>query len=102
LRTVGESLSRFTGAPCWPQAGVVRRFGYLRITVSDSVTDGMSYFYAEVRRLKALLTHCMRHPTRCFSSSMKFHGTTNRERHIGSRAYLHWPAVIKASCRRMT
>lgn len=60
------------------------------IKVSDSVTDGYSYFYAEVRRLKALLGALEKtasYPL-FFLIDEIFRGTNNRERLIGSRSYL--------------
>jgi hypothetical protein len=60
------------------------------IKVSDSVTDGISYFYAEVKRLKALLTELEKEDDRpnFFLIDEIFRGTNNRERLIGSRAYV--------------
>jgi DNA mismatch repair ATPase MutS len=60
------------------------------IKVSDSVTDGISYFYAEVRRLKALLTALEEQNTLplFFCIDEIFRGTNNRERLLGSRAYI--------------
>ena len=60
------------------------------IQVSDSVNDGISYFYAEVRRLKALLAELKRpHPFPLFFLIDEiFRGTNNRERLIGSRSYI--------------
>jgi DNA mismatch repair ATPase MutS len=58
--------------------------------VSDSVTDGFSFFYAEVRRLKALLNELKKehaYPL-FFLIDEIFKGTNNRERLIGSRAYI--------------
>jgi DNA mismatch repair ATPase MutS len=63
---------------------------FTSIKVSDSVTDGISYFYAEVRRLKALLT-ALRESDSCpvfFLIDEIFRGTNNRERYIGSQAYI--------------
>ena len=60
------------------------------IKVSDSVTSGVSYFYAEVRRLKALLS-ALETPHQqplFFCIDEIFRGTNNRERLLGSRAYL--------------
>jgi DNA mismatch repair ATPase MutS len=50
----------------------------------------MSYFYAEVRRLKALLDALQQaHPYPLFFLIDEiFRGTNNRERHIGSRTYI--------------
>lgn len=67
------------------------------IKVSDSVTDGLSYFYAEVKRLRALLEAIdLVTPTESnkplppvfFLVDEIFKGTNNRERLIGSRSYL--------------
>lgn len=60
------------------------------IKVSDSVTDGISYFYAEVKRLKALLLELEKADKRplFFLIDEIFRGTNNRERLIGSRAYV--------------
>jgi DNA mismatch repair ATPase MutS len=60
------------------------------MSISDSVTNGISYFYAEVKRLKALLGELERdHPLPLlFCIDEIFRGTNNRERLIGSRAYV--------------
>ncbi len=60
------------------------------IKVSDSVTNGISYFYAEVRRLKALLDALEAdEPTPLFFCIDEiFRGTNNRERLLGSQAYI--------------
>ncbi len=60
------------------------------ITVTDSVTDGFSFFYAEVRRLKALLDQLEQPQTYplFFLIDEIFRGTNNRERLIGSRSYV--------------
>lgn len=68
------------------------------IRVSDSLADGYSYFYAEVRRLKALLVELEReHPMPLFFLIDEiFKGTNNRERLIGSRAYVR--ALVGRHC----
>jgi hypothetical protein len=60
------------------------------IGVRDSVSEGISYFYAEVRRLKALLDELQKedsHPL-FFLVDEIFRGTNNLERLLGSRAYI--------------
>jgi DNA mismatch repair ATPase MutS len=60
------------------------------INVSDSVTDGISYFYAEVQRLKALL-QALSMPSETpllFLIDEIFRGTNNRERLIGSQSFI--------------
>jgi hypothetical protein len=92
LRTVGVAAAigyaggsadaaRFTMRVC-------RVYACMRVT--DSVTDGISYFYAEVRRLRALLSALERADERpvLYLIDEIFRGTNNRERLIGSRAYL--------------
>jgi hypothetical protein len=61
---------------------------FTSIQVTDSVTDGISYFYAEVKRLKKLLSELESSdplPLVFFIDEI-FRGTNNRERLIGSRA----------------
>jgi ABC-type multidrug transport system fused ATPase/permease subunit len=92
LRTLGVNLClAYAGAPVNAknlEIGLFRVFTCIK--VSDSVTDGFSYFYAEVRRLKALLTELERdYPYPLFFLIDEiFKGTNNRERLIGSRAYI--------------
>lgn len=92
LRTVGLNLAlAYAGGPVSArhfEAIPLRLFTTIKI--SDSVTSGVSYFYAEVKRLKALLDALqMEHeqPLFFFIDEI-FRGTNNRERFIGSRAYL--------------
>ncbi len=92
LRTVGTNLAlAYAGSPV--NAATLRtrlcRL-YTCIRVSDSVTDGISTFYAEVQRLKGLLAELERpHPFPLFSLIDEiFRGTNNRERLLGSRAYI--------------
>lgn len=92
LRTIGLNLVlAYAGGPVDAQAfaaGPGRLFTCIRVT--DSLADGISYFYAEVRRLKALLDELARpHPQPLFFLVDEiFRGTNNRERLIGSRAMI--------------
>jgi ABC-type multidrug transport system fused ATPase/permease subunit len=60
------------------------------INVSDSVIDGISYFYAEVKRLKKILAELNDNsrPPVFFLIDEIFKGTNNIERLKGSRAYI--------------
>lgn len=92
LRTLGINL-------CLAYAGSVVDARFMRtslfelyacIRVTDSLADGYSYFYAEVRRLKALLDE-LKEDTRYplfFLIDEIFKGTNNEERAIGSEAYI--------------
>jgi hypothetical protein len=91
LRTIGLNLVlAYAGAPA---NAVSLRTSLFRlftcIKVSDSVQDGLSYFYAEVKRLQALLaaTKIDDLPV-LFLIDEIFRGTNSRERLIGSRSYI--------------
>ena len=93
LRTMGVNLClAYAGAPVNASAFQTIPLRLCTcIKVSDSVTDGISYFYAEVRRLKMLLRALEADESipLCFLIDEIFRGTNNRERLIGSRAYIH-------------
>ncbi len=92
LRTVGINL-------CLAQAGAPVcahsfKWTWSRlaccIRVDDSLNAGLSFFYAEVKRLKTILdaTTVQTMPPVLFLIDEIFKGTNNRERLIGSRAYI--------------
>lgn len=92
LRTVGVNLAlAYAGAPVNAvsmQTSLFRLFTCIK--VSDSVQDGLSYFYAEVKRLQALLavTESADELPVLFLIDEIFRGTNSRERLIGSRSYI--------------
>ncbi len=92
LRTVGANLClAYAGAPvnaAGLETALFRVFTCIKVT--DSVQDGLSYFYAEVKRLKALLNATELDDPRpvLFLIDEIFRGTNSRERRIGSRAYI--------------
>jgi DNA mismatch repair ATPase MutS len=92
LRTIGVNLVlAYAGGPVNAdsfECGLFRVFSTIRI--NDSLTEGFSYFYAEVRRLKALLDALNADDALplFFLIDEIFKGTNNRERLIGSQAYL--------------
>jgi hypothetical protein len=92
LRTLGVNyILAYAGGPVCATAFQTIPFRiFTCIQVSDSVNDGISYFYAEVRRLKALLTELEKDHEwpLLFLIDEIFKGTNNRERMIGSRAYV--------------
>ena len=92
LRTIGINL-------CLAQAGApvcAASFAWswsrlaCCIRVDDSLDAGLSFFYAEVKRLKTILdtTHDRSAPPVLFLIDEIFKGTNNRERLLGSRAYI--------------
>jgi len=92
LRTLGVNLAlAYAGGPVLAQSFDTRLFRlYSSMRVNDSVVDGFSFFYAEVQRLRALLAalHVEDKRPLCFLIDEIFRGTNNRERLIGSRAYI--------------
>lgn len=92
LRTIGVNIRlALAGAPVLASSLRLVPFRVAAsITVTDSVTDGFSFFYAEVTRLKALLDELKRpHPYPLFFLIDEiFRGTNNRERLIGSRSFV--------------
>ena len=92
LRTVGVNLCLAqAGAPVcatsfeWSWSRLV-----CCIRIDDSLEAGLSFFYAEVKRLKSILdaTQDRTEPPVLFLIDEIFKGTNNRERLIGSRAYI--------------
>ncbi|HEX6727745.1 MAG TPA: MutS family DNA mismatch repair protein, partial [Nitrospira sp.] len=92
LRTIGINL-------CLAQAGAPVCAHSLEwtwsrlaccIRVDDSLDAGLSFFYAEVKRLKTILDATKERtlPPVLFLIDEIFKGTNNRERLIGSRAYI--------------
>ena len=92
LRTLGVNLAlAFAGGPVMAQSLNTRLLRlYSSMRVNDSVVDGFSFFYAEVQRLQSLLGALQVEDKRplCFLIDEIFRGTNNRERLIGSRAYI--------------
>lgn len=98
LRTVGISFAlAWAGGPVAARRFSFRLFRlYTCIQISDSLREGVSYFYAEVRRLRRLLerldatqngTAEDRTPL-FFLIDEIFKGTNNIERHVGGESYL--------------
>ncbi|GHO44934.1 MutS family DNA mismatch repair protein [Ktedonospora formicarum] len=100
LRTQGVNLClAYAGGPVCASTLTTHLFRiFTCIRVNDSVTDGYSYFYAEVRRLRKLLDALERpspYPL-FFLIDEIFKGTNNRERLSGSRAFVR--AVAGHDC----
>jgi len=93
IRTVGINLClAYAGGPVDAAGLQSLPFRlYTCIRISDSLGDGFSYFYAEVKRLKGLLEALETDPSGLpllYLVDEIFRGTNNRERLIGSRAYV--------------
>ena len=93
IRTVGINLClAYAGEPvnALEMRTVPFRL-YTCIRINDSLVDGFSYFYAEVKRLKGLLDASKPEKTGLpllYLIDEIFRGTNNRERLVGSRAYV--------------
>lgn len=91
IKTVGVNLClAYAGGPvCAAALHTIPFQLHACIRITDSITDGFSYFYAEVRCLRALLDKLNTPglPVLYLIDEI-FRGTNNRERLIGSRAYI--------------
>jgi hypothetical protein len=97
LRTLGTNLClAYAGAPVAAEqfkASMLQMYTCIR--VNDSVTDGLSYFYSEVKRLKSLLESVQAGGLPHFVLIDEiFRGTNNRERRIGSWSYIKALAAL--------
>jgi DNA mismatch repair ATPase MutS len=92
LKTVGINLIlAYAGGPVNADAFATRFFRiHTCINVGDSLSDGVSSFYAEVKRLKEILDQIGQpNPTPVlFFIDEILRGTNNRERLIGSTALI--------------
>jgi hypothetical protein len=89
LRAIGVAavLAR-AGAPVCAEELVVGRVRVATsMRVSDSLEEGTSRFYAELKKLKLVLS-CAREGPTLFLLDEILHGTNSRERLIGARAML--------------
>lgn len=99
LRTVGINLClAYSGGPVncsYMKTSLFRLFTCIK--VSDSVIDGISYFYSEVKRLKQLLDELSEEndKTVFFLIDEIFKGTNNFERLEGSKSYIEYIAGSK-------
>ncbi len=101
LRTLGINLClAYAGGPVDATRCRTRPFRlFTAINVSDSIGDGISHFYAEVKRLKRLLAALDddHGAPLFFLIDEIFRGTNNRERLLGSRAYVRALAGQRAA-----
>jgi DNA mismatch repair ATPase MutS len=92
LRTIGINLVlAFAGGPVAADSMRTQLFRLSTcIQINDSLREGVSYFYAEVRRLRDLLREASVEdaPPLLFLIDEIFKGTNNIERHVGASAYV--------------
>lgn len=99
LKTLGMNFClAYAGAPVIASSFTAVPFRlHACIRITDSIVDGFSYFYAEVKCLRALLEK-LETPDDLpllYLVDEIFRGTNNRERLIGSRSYIR--ALMGAS-----
>lgn len=91
MRATGlNTVMALAGLPVCATSMKVSRVQVLTsMRVKDSLERGVSYFYAEVQRIKTVLDTAKVHPDRClFFLDELFMGTNARERQIASRQLL--------------
>ncbi len=96
LRSLGINLvlAKAGTSVCAKSFAVYPARLYTSLRVEDSLEDNLSSFYAEVKELKQILDSAS--VGTFFLIDEIFRGTNNRERLIGSRAYLRGLARTKA------
>ena len=91
MRATGlNTVMALAGLPVCAGSMKVSRVQVLTsMRVKDSLERGVSYFYAEVQRIKTVLDTAKAHPDRClFFLDELFMGTNAKERQIASRQLL--------------
>ncbi len=92
LKTLGVNFClAYAGAPVIAKSFVAQPFRlHSCIRITDSIVDGFSFFYAEVKCLRKLLEEIkeIEELPLLYLIDEIFRGTNNRERLIGSRAYI--------------
>ncbi len=95
LRTIGiNTLLAYSGSVvCAKEFSFSKYSLYSCIKVSDSVIDGISYFYAEVKRLKTIIEQIKNDKVNSLVLVDEIYkGTNNVERLAGSRALIKYLA----------
>src|SRR6185503_14646882 len=90
-RSLGlNAVLALAGAPVCAQSFSLTPMQVLTsMRVKDSLERGVSYFYAEVQRIKAVLDAAQAHPGKTlFLLDELLMGTNTRERQIASRALM--------------
>jgi DNA mismatch repair ATPase MutS len=87
LRAMGlAAVMALAGAPvCARQLRLTRLAVRTSIRISDSLMGGISHFYAELGKLKAVVSATDAHEPVFFLLDEILHGTNSRERQIGAR-----------------
>lgn len=90
MRSIGLNyLLAKTGAPVAADSFHFKNQSlYTSLSGGDSLQEGLSSFYAEVKRLKDILEATRNKKSVLFLIDEIFRGTNNRERLLGSQAYI--------------
>lgn len=96
LRTVGINMVlTFAGAPVCAESFTTSQTGiFTSMRISDSLEDNTSSFYAELKRLKAIIEAVEKGENIIFLLDEILRGTNSNDRHTGSKALIQ--QMIKA------
>lgn len=99
LRTVGINLVlAMTGSPVLADSFVFTPVDlFTGIKTSDSLQDGESYFFAELKRLKEIITHLEKGETLFVILDEILRGTNSADKQKGSKALIRQLLNLKAS-----
>jgi hypothetical protein len=87
LRSIGLcAVLALAGAPvCARRASLTPLRTWTSMRIRDDLADGVSHFYAELRRLKEVVVAADQGPDVLFLLDEILHGTNSRERIVGAR-----------------
>ncbi len=90
LRTIGVNyILAMCGMPVFARRMRVSRFSlFSSMRTTDDLTQGISYFNAELLRLQQLMTHCQQHPHTLIILDEILKGTNSLDKLNGSRLFL--------------
>jgi len=99
LRTVGINLAlAMTGSPVLANSFVFTPVDlFTGIKTSDSLQDGESYFFAELKRLKEIISHLEKGETLFVVLDEILRGTNSADKQKGSKALITQLLNLKAS-----
>jgi len=91
LRSLGLlAVMANAGLPvCAKRASLTPLAAWTSMRISDDLSGGMSHFYAELMRLRAIVDASRSGQTVLFLLDEILHGTNSRERTIGARGVVH-------------
>ena len=99
LRTVGINIVLgLAGAPCCAKSGQISHLKvFTSMRTQDNLLNGISSFYAELRRMEKMLNRIENEDNVYFLLDEIFKGTNSEDRHKGGYSLIHQLSSLKTS-----